>query len=250
MMEGAQGELFDFWRLGQAAKRRAASLLRTMVAETTIAPEVLQRYVEEVGQYKVNEEWLGDALRVGYMRASRSVDFVLPEFPNPRFRIRPNETKRKFARAYRRCIENISKEYSEIDPVVFEWQDPWGRGKLALARAFLSGNIHGDTLVGLSAKLLEKAPVEKCRDNVIIAATQLLIALKCHKTVTGQLPRSLDELVPEYLSEVPVDDFDGKPMKYSQEERKVFSVGAGTRDYAYADYARPTKENLTFSIDF
>ncbi len=70
----------------------------------------------------------------------------------------------------------------------------------------------------------------KCAENSSIAATQILIALKCHTLERGGLPESLEALVPEYFRAIPLDDFDGKPMKYSKEERVVYSVGSDLVD--------------------
>jgi len=44
----------------------------------------------------------------------------------------------------------------------------------------------------------------------------------------GQLPDSLEALVPEYLPELPVDPYDGKPLRYDQ--AKLWSVGGDLKD--------------------
>ena len=40
----------------------------------------------------------------------------------------------------------------------------------------------------------------------------------------GELPDTLDDLVPEYLQEIPKDPYDGKPFRYSKEKKIVYSV--------------------------
>ena len=52
-----------------------------------------------------------------------------------------------------------------------------------------------------------------------------MLALKCYAIEYGELPASLDQLVPEYLDEIPADPFDGRPMRYSKEKKIVYSVG-------------------------
>lgn len=54
---------------------------------------------------------------------------------------------------------------------------------------------------------------------------RVLLALKCHKLRTGSLPASLADLVPEYLGEIPIDPWDGKPLRYSAEKRLLYSIG-------------------------
>ncbi len=54
------------------------------------------------------------------------------------------------------------------------------------------------------------------------------IAVKRHEAKLGRLPESLDALVPEFASEVPVDWMDGKPLRYRRGEGSEFllwSVG-------------------------
>jgi hypothetical protein len=45
-------------------------------------------------------------------------------------------------------------------------------------------------------------------------ATRALIALERHRIALGRYPDTLDALVPGFLSEVPIDPWDGKPLKY------------------------------------
>lgn len=53
-----------------------------------------------------------------------------------------------------------------------------------------------------------------------------LVALRrYHDANSGQLPASLEELVPDYLSSVPVDYADGLPIKYSKEMKALWSAG-------------------------
>jgi hypothetical protein len=44
----------------------------------------------------------------------------------------------------------------------------------------------------------------------------------------GQLPDSLEALVPDYLPELPVDPYDGKPLRYDKE--RLWSVGSDLKD--------------------
>lgn len=54
------------------------------------------------------------------------------------------------------------------------------------------------------------------------------VAIERFRLRHGELPTSLDVLVPEFLPEVPLDPFDGKPLRYrfDASEYKVHSVGA------------------------
>jgi hypothetical protein len=48
----------------------------------------------------------------------------------------------------------------------------------------------------------------------------------------GRIPERLDELVPEHLARVPIDPFDGKPLKYARKDGEVvvYSIGPDLAD--------------------
>jgi hypothetical protein len=75
----------------------------------------------------------------------------------------------------------------------------------------------------------------KCAENVRAAATSTILALLAYEREHGSLPDRLDELVPGELSQVPIDDFDGAPLRYSRERRRVWSVGTELRDEGGTD---------------
>jgi len=61
---------------------------------------------------------------------------------------------------------------------------------------------------------------------------QTAVALRLYRRERGHYPERLDELVPKYLPSVPVDPFDGKPLRYKRLGRgfKVWSVGQNMKD--------------------
>ena len=64
--------------------------------------------------------------------------------------------------------------------------------------------------------------------EVIRAINAVAIAVKRHEAKLGRLPESLNDLVPEFAPEVPVDWMDGKPLRYRRGEESPFllwSVG-------------------------
>lgn len=57
---------------------------------------------------------------------------------------------------------------------------------------------------------------------------RVAVAIERFRLRHGDPPKTLDDLVPEFLSEVPLDPFDGKPLRYRVEgnEYRVYSVEA------------------------
>ena len=109
-------------------------------------------------------------------------------------------------------------------------------------------NAYGDMIYNLHMPTLKKLFERKSRENVEVRATQLLLALKIFSMRHHDLPASLAELTPEFFAEVPLDDFDGKPMRYLPEKKLIYSVGTDLED------SRGEKthgaDDLSFEIPF
>jgi hypothetical protein len=67
------------------------------------------------------------------------------------------------------------------------------------------------------------------------------VAVARYRLAHGTLPERLDELVPAFLSSVPLDPFDGKPLRYIHEGAgyTVYSIGHNMRD----DQGQPLTRN-------
>ena len=71
------------------------------------------------------------------------------------------------------------------------------------------------------------------------------------QTAEGRLPERLAELVPVYLSSVPLDHFDGRPLRYVRDRRIVYSIGRDLVDAGGANPANPAdKFEPTASLAF
>jgi len=83
-------------------------------------------------------------------------------------------------------------------------------------------------LVLIYAPLFRKAATFHALQRV----AQTAVALRLYRWERGHYPERLDELVPKYLPSVPVDPFDGKPLRYKRLGRgfKVWSIGQDMKD--------------------
>ena len=63
-----------------------------------------------------------------------------------------------------------------------------------------------------------------------LRATETILALKAYKLEKGKSPSNLSDLVPTYLSQMPIDPFDGKPLRYSREKMLIYCVGKDLQD--------------------
>lgn len=78
----------------------------------------------------------------------------------------------------------------------------------------------------------EAAFMKTAKAEAIALASRAGLACRLYKSRTGHYPQALDELVPELLTEVPVDPFTGKPLVYRREGEGfiVYSLGSNQKD--------------------
>jgi len=221
---------------GMVIKHRGLRRFRDMLGRTTLDATSLTPYIVQLNEYGASAHGLAEAFRLDYTLATTFVDDVAHgEIPGKerkrvypsRLVFKPNRTKRMFASAFGTCMQNASRTYADSD-FPSTTRDPCGWR--CTVKAMLSGNYVGKSIYYMLMPSVRKIQASKCRENCLIAATQIMIALKCYSIEHGDLPNTLDELVPDYFDALPVDDFDGKPMKYSKEQRVVYAVGTDLAD--------------------
>jgi hypothetical protein len=71
---------------------------------------------------------------------------------------------------------------------------------------------------------------QPCLEKFSLRATEIMLALKAYQLDKGKLPSNLSDLVPAYLSQIPIDPFDGKPLRYSREKMLIYCVGKDLKD--------------------
>ena len=81
-------------------------------------------------------------------------------------------------------------------------------------------------------------PAQNAVFNAAAGATALrdaamtLVAVERYRAVHGRSPESLDQLVPDFIPKVPIDPFDGQPLRYRLDPDRyvVYSVGEDRQD--------------------
>ncbi|KPK61883.1 MAG: hypothetical protein AMK73_07440 [Planctomycetes bacterium SM23_32] len=261
------------WQLGASVKRVALETLQEMLAEAELPPELWRRHAAALAECGASRQGLADALRAEYVLAARTVDQVAggdhgldarlgwsgERARRSSYHFQPNRTKRALAATFRAIIANAPLSFAQRDfSGVASGSDPVlvGRRIRALdnpASWIIPNrpNMLGRALIAVLTPDYARIHEEKCVENVRVGATRALLALKAYKLEHGELPDSLDALVPDYVNAVPSDDFDGEPLRYSREKRVVYSVG---RDLVDDGGVEPTdawtREEMVFPIEF
>jgi hypothetical protein len=247
-IEGDKGCLIEYL-VGITVHGMGDGLMRDMVSGCNLPPARLRHYAAELAKYPPDAQGFADAFRNEYIGQIEIVGGIargeyspatLSQFMGPSggagsgqelfwaaFRaasFKPQATRRSFAEAARLRIENVAKPFKDLAP-----EDPTIRD-FRLGREAFSGNFLGRACCKMLLPAAYGAVEQKCRANVELAATRILLALKAYKLEKGKLPATLAELAPEYLDSVPLDDYDGQPMRYNAAKRVVYSVGKNLKD--------------------
>jgi len=228
-MEEGRGSIISFL-VAEAVKTFGMVQFQNILERTTLPPETLLPYISRFEAFRVSEKGWSDTLKAEYEMNCFIIDSEFMKKSGmaemPKFFYQPNHTKQLFAGSYRSILGNAGKPFSEMAKIDI----PTYSNFPSQAVLMMSGNSTGKRLWATILRSLEQYEKVKCRTNSCVSATQVLIALRSYKSKTGRLPDSLDALVPEYFKAVPLDDFDGKPLRYSAAKKIVYSVGDDLKD--------------------
>ena len=88
---------------------------------------------------------------------------------------------------------------------------------------------------------LARAETEFTKSFARLRTARAAVAVEQYRLAKGLLPETLEDLTPEYLDAVPLDPFDGKPLRYKKLEKGyvVYSIGEDETD----DGAPPPPED-------
>lgn len=246
-IQTGKGPLINYL-IGTAVKGIALERFRELLTKTTLESEQLLIFVNKLEVGGSSEEGLADALRAEYQVIAQGIDDIrsgkldLRDLADPsfwslwkgrlrikpsRYSLKPNKTKWVCAEAIKICISNISRPFSNTRSMR---RADTSIESMSRRRVLVQPNAVGKIICASLVPLLDRVMIQKCRGDIEAGATQLFIALRCWKLDRGDLPERLDELVPKYIKQVPLDAFDGKQLRYSKQKRVIYSVGEDLKD--------------------
>ncbi len=151
------------------------------------------------------------------------MDFVLSR---GRF-FKPNRTRRLAAEAVRILIEDIGKPPGERRALAYPW---FGEARLGLAGFKWPPDAAGNEVLYQLIGGLGHLEGRRALGDAGLLAARTIAALRAFQVRSGKLPATLAELVPGTLEAVPLDPFDGKPLRYSRDKKILWSVGIDLED--------------------
>lgn len=259
LMENSGGPILHYMAAA-AVKGAAFERIRYLTGRSTLPCADLAALIPELSKYSANQAGISNAIKAEYRLTLKYFDALRAGRAGPTnaglsqmaFKVgaRPllnvDKTRRLFASSARSYLESIPLPFDEMKVAQTR-----PRGKRSLLKNILRGNMIGETLLTMTEPAWKGVLVTKCRENVNLRATQTILALKCWHLEHGGLPPTLGDLVPRHLPEIPIDDFDGKPLRYHPAKKLIYSVG---KDLIDSGGMRQTpageSQDLPFEIEF
>ena len=239
MFQDDQGSLISYL-VGLRIKEIGLERIRAMISETTLSPEILKEYIVQLEPFKLNERGLANTLRIEYIFMINTLEEAFGDAPSSYF-WKPNQTHRKLAEFKRIQINNAYKLCRDIiEPEIPKWPPSW-----------IQENFIGHMIKGVVIVAIGDLNYRKCEEDFSVISNQLLLAIRAYQLDTGEIPISLDKLVPKYISEIPKDSFDGRPIRFCPEKKIIWSVGRDLIDEG-GSIGEDWKEmpDPTFEINF
>ena len=260
---------------GIAINRIGLERLRLMITRTHLSTSILKEHIIKLDKYKKNEKWLKNIFKMQYIDFANSQDKLLKEISSKEknmtrisFFYKPNKTQRMIAEHYKTEIDKVDKDYyDEIEFIEYEsfvsrfdseiTQSSFNKYAPMLVPTFINfriiftENLLGKAIYDMTVVSFSGLFDKKYLNDFSLTGTQVLMALRTYQIDNGKLPDSLNELVPEYISEVPKDPFDGKQIRFSPEKKIIYSVGKDLLDSGGSEgeslFSMP---DPTFKINF
>jgi hypothetical protein len=232
-MQSGNGPIIDYL-VGNAVKQIALTTMRQLTAETSLSSTELSVLATNLPHIALNYAALTNALKAEY-QAQKQFAADLREgkvpgqndIPVARIALLPvynvRKTQISFAQHTRKLLPAIQLPYNEARLIATN-------SRPGTAKIMLSGNAVGEIIYSMSAPIAESTVRRKSSEHVQIEVTATFLALKAYQLKHGRLPAELSELVPQFLSAVPRDDFDGQPLRYDRDRKILYSVSTNCQD--------------------
>lgn len=253
-----------FLKTGQHLKQHPQSLVDYLIG-LSYATDALEELVELVGDANVSESdlnkinrhlagferesvFLARALKQEYRVFGEMVSFMLHSMEQGarqggmglgddmglmrllmtrRYLLHPNRTLHLAAPLYRHMVANADQPYGLVQPLDIEGVLDRGANPLLM---IAKPNLVGRMLIATAVPVTTTGNRKRCEMDWRLISCRMRIALELHRRAHGAFPETLEALIGGDLKVVPVDPFDGKPLRYSLEKKILYSVGKDGRD--------------------
>jgi len=265
-MTQTQPSLIDYLT-ALGLKRIGLDAAQRIVTSSKLSTSDILLKIAFLEKYKSKTEGLENSFRGEYLFVKGSINYVekeadtalkkLAEESNNRstvktynkFTFQPNRSRETAYNFYKQAVTDaglncyVLKDYKALQTTDIS----------PMPILMLKENSIGSILTHALISVVDvpKQIQKRCDDLVNVSVTQTLFALKAFKIDNNKLPENLTELVPKYVSTVPVDPYSNGPLLYQHSKAILYSTGVKGIDVGGSTGDDWTKmENPTFRINF
>ena len=218
-------------------KEEGWDIFHSILLNSRFSLEDSRGIIRRLEAMKISPEILGHMVKLLYTSRRHEIDLYKKHFSIypihtrtiRKYQFKLNSTMRELYEIHSYAVDNAGKPYTEISAKITPKRSRRTFSRL-LWKFHLVPNSYGKSLIMHSKYRLNDLFKEKLQHNVEVIAAQLIVAIRCFKLENGYLPMTLQQLVPRYLDEVPLDPFDGKPFRYLRDKKVLYSVGENLKD--------------------
>lgn len=127
-----------------------------------------------------------------------------------------------------------------IDGYAMSWKEGW-RVTLKMEqeheefcknwfRSWISPNAGGNYMSRLALPSTLRLYAKSIVGVTMTRQIDLMLAMRRYELEQGELPDTLEALVPKYISAVPLDPFDEAPMRWNATKKVIYGVGEDGKD--------------------
>ena len=241
-MEKSQGFLIE-WLVGVAIKKQALSTLNLVLTSSTVSTKDLVSFASALKQYTNDGAGLAKAAKVEYYTQKSTIEGIAhgntgdagsevsglttlsSQIDRTFFYFHPNQSISYLADDVRQRIANAQSSCASLQTHEVERVAPSNLWLL-----YFTPNAIGKVIHDIAAASLDSTNIKRCQENTLLAAVRILAGIKAYKQDKGQLPASLEHLVPAYLDSIPVDPFGGQAFKYDPAKQIIYSIGQNKKE--------------------
>jgi len=211
-----------YYTIGSYYKNLSYQLLAWIIKNTPdIDMNLLDTISIELNKIPEDNSALIESLKAELLFNCSYTDFFRSANKN-KLLFKPNQTKKMFAELTLFLISNLNNTWEKLSTYE-ENNEPQMSSTYSGSYLFMNKygkDIYNQLRVPLSLIFSLENTEKFYRDSL-----NILIKLTIYKKVKGEFPKTLNELIPEYINSVPTDPFDGKPIRYSYKIGILYNIG-------------------------
>ncbi len=226
----SRGGTIIYGLVGDAIIGIGAPALRASLLQRVTSPEDARHVMDQLDQIKKEIPPFSDALRYELANSKELMDRELFGTLKPGQKIASHRAIFcTFDAAFGELIQDADKPLWESHAKAIT--DKWVQlGKPKWLNVVNRPVAH--IMLGMMLPGIQSPRIKAVRADLEFEATRVVCALKSYQLTHGAPPSQLADLVPTFLSSIPIDPFDGKPLRYRTEGTNwvIWSVGSDLKD--------------------